>query len=115
MITQLLGNRAENQALTYLKKQGLTYKERNYRSRFGEIDLIMVDQDSLVFVEVRYRKHQSWGGAAASVNKIKQQKLVKTGLSYLQRHDPEAVCRFDVIAIDAQQRIEWIRNAFYEC
>ena len=112
MKTQWLGDRAENQALKYLKGQGLKHRESNYRSRFGEIDLIMMDQDSLVFVEVRYRQYQSWGGAAASVGRTKQRKLIKTGLAYLQRHDPEAICRFDVVAINGKQQIDWIKNAF---
>jgi len=112
MKSQQQGNNAEQQALKYLRKQGLKYLESNFRSRYGEIDLILQDQETLVFVEVRYRKHTFHGGAAASVDRFKQQKLIKTGLAYLQRHTPEAVCRFDVVAIEETGKLEWIRNAF---
>ncbi len=111
MKSQRLGNRAEQLALRYLLKQGLKHLESNFRSRYGEIDLIMLDQETLVFIEVRYRKQSFHGGAAASVDRHKQQKLLKTGLSYLQKHTPEAVCRFDVIAIEEKGKLQWIRNA----
>lgn len=108
----------------YLESQGLSFISSNFRSRMGEIDLIMRDasRDSLVFVEVRYRKHAAFGGAAVTVNHKKQQRLIKTGLFYLQRHAPHASGRFDVVAIDGQlpatidaidhSQITWIPNAF---
>ena len=112
MKNQQRGNKAEQLALRYLLKQGLTHLESNFRSRYGEIDLILQDQETLVFVEVRYRKHPFHGGAAASVDRCKQRKLIKTGLSYLQKHTPDAICRFDVVAIEEKGTLEWIRNAF---
>jgi len=112
MKSQQLGNKAEQLALRYLLKQGLKHLESNFRSRYGEIDLIMLDQETLVFIEVRYRKQAFHGGAAASVDRHKQQKLIKTGLSYLQKHTPEAICRFDVVAIEEKGKLEWIRDAF---
>jgi putative endonuclease len=112
MKSQQLGNKAEQLALRYLRKQGLTHIESNFRSRYGEIDLIFMDQETLVFVEVRYRKSKTHGGAAASVDRYKQHKLIKTGQAYLQKHSPEAFCRFDVVAIQDKGHVDWIRNAF---
>jgi len=115
MSTQTTGQAAEKQARHYLENQGLRLRARNYRSRFGEIDLIMVDGDTLVFVEVRLRTHTSYGGGLSSVDTRKQRKLARTALAYLQQHRlNDAYCRFDVIAVHPQgtTTFEWIRNAF---
>ena len=109
------GEAAEQLACTYLQQQGLRLLEKNYRSRQGEIDLIMQHGDSLVFIEVRQRSSTRYGGAAASVTTKKQAKLRLTALHYLQHKAPRANARFDVIAIQGdnnQQHIEWIRDAF---
>jgi putative endonuclease len=110
-----LGEQAENIACKYLIQQGLVFIEKNYHCRYGEIDLIMNDKNSLVFVEVRYRKNNSFGGAKASVTYKKQKKLHTTALQYMQRHGHDRPARFDVIAItgnDKERRLEWIQNAF---
>ncbi len=112
MKTRLLGASAERQALKFLRRQGLRHIASNFRSRFGEIDLIMRDGQTIVFVEVRYRQSSRYGGAAASVDYRKRQKLIRTALGWLQAHDPDAVSRFDVVAIGADQRIHWIPRAF---
>jgi putative endonuclease len=112
MKNQQRGNNTERLALKYLLDQGLTHLESNFRSRYGEIDLILQEHETLVFVEVRYRKQNTHGSAAASVDQLKQRKLIKTGLTYLQKHSPEAICRFDIIAIQGNGQLEWIRNAF---
>ena len=109
------GVAAEDRALAFLLQQGLQLITRNYRCRFGEIDLIMRDGESLSFVEVRYRQHRDFGGAAASVALPKQKKLSRTAIHYLARveRNINAICRFDVIAIEAANRQpEWIKNAF---
>ena len=88
--------------------------EKNYRCRRGEIDLIMQDNDSLVFVEVRYRKNNDFGGALESITRKKQQKIQTTALHYMQNHQ-DMSARFDVIAITGtgrKQDVEWIKNAF---
>ncbi|WP_435234756.1 YraN family protein [Psychromonas sp. PT13] len=109
------GVKAEKQALAFLKEQGLTLVCQNYFCRFGEIDLIMRDDDTLIFIEVRYRKNNDFGGALASITKAKQDKIIKTARHYLAQLDFEPYCRFDVIAIDQQmQTPEWIQNAFLE-
>lgn len=109
------GVKSEKQALAYLQGQGLSLVCQNYYCRFGEIDLIMLDQETLVFIEVRYRKNSEFGGALASITKRKQGKIIKTAKHYLTQFESEPYCRFDAIAIDQQSTIpEWIQNAFLE-
>ena len=112
MKTLLRGHRAENQALKFLRQQGLKPVTQNYRTRYGEIDLIMQHNATLVFIEVRYRRSEHYGGATASVDPRKQKKLIRTALAYLQSHDNNAICRFDVVAIDGNSQINWIQSAF---
>lgn len=106
------GEDFERQACVYLTDRGLRLRERNYRCRNGEIDLIMLDGQTLVFVEVRYRNNARFGGAAASVDAGKRRRLTAAALHYLQRHAHDAPARFDVVAMGPGERIEWIRDAF---
>jgi len=106
---QLLGREGETRALHYLHAKGLLHVESNFRRPFGEIDLIMQDHATLVFVEVRSRAAGRFGGAAALVTKTKQRRLVLAAQAYLQRYQVSPPCRFDVIAID-DGTIEWIKN-----
>jgi len=109
------GVKSEQQALHYLQTQGLSLICQNYYCRFGEIDLIMLDQDTLVFIEVRYRKNNDFGGALASITKRKQGKIIKTAKHYLAQLENEPYCRFDAIAIEQQSNVpQWIKNAFIE-
>lgn len=111
--TQQLGDAAEAHAVAHLQRAGLHLVERNYRCRGGEIDLVMRDGDQLVFVEVRYRSRAGFGGAAASVDGRKQQRLITAASHYLQQRRVNCACRFDVVAIDGQaHRIDWLRDAF---
>ncbi len=108
--SQVFGKAQESKAARYLGSQGLRLLCRNYRSRHGEIDLIMSDSNTLVFVEVRYRR-------------IKQKKNRLTAAHYLQAHPQlQCSCRFDVIGLThttitavhaAAPRFDWIKNAFY--
>ena len=107
--TSVRGAAAEARALTFLQQQGLTLVEQNFSCRWGEIDLILRDQETLVFVEVRQRSSARFGGAAASVSAGKQAKLWRTAEVYLQRVRRIPVCRFDLIAIDGDQ-LEWMRH-----
>ncbi len=110
------GAQAESQAADWLKKQGLKLLERNVRSRFGEIDLIMEDGSTLVFIEVRYRARNDFGGAAASVTTAKRARLQRAIGVYIASH-PRAGARnlrADVVAISGRGDIEWIPNAFEE-
>jgi len=114
----------ETSAARHLQAQGLRLVCRNYRSRFGEIDLIMSDSNTLVFVEVRYRKSDSYGGAIDSVTASKQKRIRLTAAHYLQSHPrlQNRCCRFDVIGLShapgssgnaRELRYDWIKSAFY--
>ena len=113
------GKAAEEIACSYLKKNGLKLIDKNFYSRYGEVDLIMKDQDTLVFIEVRYRKNLDYGGALESVTPTKQKKIQTTALYYMQKKGSEYNSRFDVVALTGNDinnqnklSIEWIQNAF---
>ena len=119
--TKALGDAAEALALAHLLRHGLRLVERNYRvaggpgRRGGEIDLIVRDRDgTLVFVEVRRRGDASHGGAAASVGAAKRRRLVLAASHYLASRHAAAPppCRFDVVAVDGEAGVEWLRAAF---
>jgi putative endonuclease len=107
------GALAEHQAAQYLQQHGLELLAQNYRCRFGEIDLIMQDGKVLVFVEVRLRHRADFGGAAASIDQRKQQRIVLAAQHYLTtlRHTPP--CRFDAVLVDGtEHKMQWLKNAF---
>ena len=107
------GRAAEDRALKELSAAGLRLVARNFRCRLGEIDLVMRDADTLVFVEVRSRARSDYGGAAASVGPAKQHRLRREAQRYLNEHfgDHWPPCRFDVCALEGAG-IDWIRDAF---
>ncbi len=112
------GDFFEEQACRHLRQQGLTLEAKNINFRFGEVDLIMRDKKQLVFIEVRFRHSNKFGGSAASVNKSKQAKLIKTAQMYLLKHykNQPPSCRFDVVAFEGskdQFTTQWYQNAFY--
>ena len=111
------GDVAEAAALAMLQDRGLQLLARNAASRGGELDLVMLDGDAVVFVEVRYRASAMFGGGAASVDAGKRRKLVHAARVFLARHPQhaDAPCRFDVIdasGAPAAPRIDWLRDAF---
>ncbi|GAB2522434.1 YraN family protein [Microbulbifer agarilyticus] len=117
MDTTSIGNEMEAQAERHLIAAGLRIVERNFRGRFGEIDLIARDGNTLVFVEVRYRRNRTFGGAGLSIDYRKQRKLLTTANGYLQLRRLDCPCRFDVVTIergngDGPLNIDWIQNAF---
>lgn len=112
--TRACGDKYEAFARRYLEKAGLTFVAANVACRAGEIDLIMHDQQTWVFVEVRYRRNASFGGAAASVTVHKQQRLLRAASFWLAGKNASfdtSSCRFDVFAITGSQ-VEWLRDAF---
>lgn len=120
MTTGATGAHFEQRALDLLERAGLKLVERNWRSRFGEIDLVMRDADELVFVEVRYRRDPRFGGGAASVGPAKRVKLTRAAQGFLQTHPRLASlpCRFDVVAFDGDAETatsDWQRAAFEAC
>lgn len=110
------GQHAEDLAAVFLQQQGLVLIERNYRCRFGEIDLIARDGKTLVFVEVRMRASARFGGAAASITAAKRDKLTRTARHYLATGNARPpACRFDALLVSGSvQEIEWLKNAFEE-
>lgn len=113
----VLGNAAEDKALDFLRLQGLGLIKRNYRCQRGEIDLIMQEGPTLVFVEVRKRTSTRFGSALESVDRHKQARVLYSAQHYLQRHPDlrNKACRFDVVAIEGEAgKIQWIKNAFGE-
>ena len=112
MLKSLLGQTAEKRAEAFLTTQGLTFIARNWRCRFGEIDLIMQDGATRVFVEVRLRSRNDYGGAAASVTLAKQRRLLAAARQYLTTLKSMPPCRFDVVALSGDAPPDWIKNAF---
>lgn len=115
--TQRKGLQFEKLALDYLRKQGLKDQCRNYHCRFGEIDLILLDRQTLVFAEVRFRRSEEFGLAAETVDWRKQQKLIKCAQCYLLQHSLYDKCdtRFDILSVSTAQgttSIRWLKNAF---
>lgn len=111
------GRAGEALAHQFLQARGLRDFRFNVRSRFGEIDLVARDGDTLVFVEVRYRRNASHGSPVATVDIHKQRKIIKTARFYLQKHGltNRMPCRFDVVGITenaGQPEFLWIKNAF---
>lgn len=110
----------ENQAKNYLVEHGLALLQQNYHCRFGEIDLIMLQQEVLCFIEVKYRNSMAYGGAASSISTQKQKKIVKTALFFIIENEKfkQRSIRFDALLIQQQADnksadIDWIQNAFY--
>ena len=110
----------ESLAADYLQQQGLKLVEKNFHAYQGELDLIMMDKKSLVFIEVKFRKNTKYGTAAEMVNYKKQQRLTHAAQYFLQSKKQYAnyPCRFDVVAISggqhqqsSQSKIDWIKNA----
>lgn len=113
----MFGHKIELWVASELVKQGCCLLARNYRSPFGEIDLIMTDQKELVFIEVRYRKLNHYGDGLESVTKTKQKKIIKTAEFFLNEkaHYQTFFCRFDVVSVTGSmpnQKMTWIRGAF---
>ena len=113
MTTTAKGVVYEQQAAVFLQQRGLVLVTRNFRCHGGELDLVMRDGDTLVFVEVRYRASKWFGGAAASIDRRKQQRLITAAHQYLQQNLNDCPCRFDVIAISGSGAFTWLRSAFH--
>jgi putative endonuclease len=106
------GAQAEQVAAQFLQKNGLRLIQRNFRCRFGEIDLILRDGETLIFAEVRQRSRGDFGGADASIDAHKQRRLILTAQHYLASLPHIPPCRFDAVLLDAADNVEWVKNAF---
>jgi len=115
---QIIGSRAEQKAQRFLEGKGLIMRNKNWRGRFGELDLVMTDQEVLVVVEVRWRSGRGYGSAVESVTKDKQRKIITATKEYVSKTNWEGEVRFDVIGMsesrDGERRIEYIEDAFYD-
>ena len=108
----------ETLARDYLQQQGLSFLQQNFHSRFGEIDLIMRDEDIICFIEVKYRNRPDFGGAAGSITNVKQQKIIKTAQIFMQKWQKfkNLGMRFDAMILQQSGddiTVNWIPNAFY--
>ncbi len=108
-----VGAAGEEFAEEYLTGRGMQVLDRNWRCREGEIDLVLRDGATIVFVEVRLRTHPAFGGAAESIDARKQARIIAAARHYLAGK-PESPCRFDVVLLDRLDppRMRWIRDAF---
>ena len=111
--TRKIGREQEERAARYLEQNGCRILEHNFSGRFGEIDLIAADQETLVFVEVKFRKDPSSFDPALAVNRKKQEKISKTADYYraIHRIPSDVPCRFDVVA-ETEDGIRWYQDAF---
>ncbi len=116
--TTTLGAIAEDTAIKFLTKQGLHLIERNFRSRYGEIDLIMKDAEKTVFVEVRYRKNKKYLDPLESINSKKVKHIINTCNFYIQKSNADnSIYRIDIITLSGNletPEIHWYQNAFTE-
>lgn len=112
------GQITERFAEQYLTEQGLTLIGRNFHSRQGEIDLIMLEGNTYVFIEVKYRKNSQFGGAIAAIPASKQKKIKHSVTFYLHQtglNEYNTACRIDVIALEGEitkPQVTWLKNAF---
>lgn len=115
------GEDAELACYDHLRAMGLKPVEKNFSCRYGEIDLIMLDKKTLVFVEVRFRKDKSFGGGLESITNAKQAKLRKTAELYLQQNNQHKNARFDVVSMSKNTQtksgqpsynFDWVTDAF---
>ena len=112
------GQETEDACCAHLEQQGLLLIERNFHCRNGEIDLIMKDDKTIVFIEVRYRRNNNFGGAIESITPSKQKKVKAAAQTYIQKHSISDDVRIDFVAMtqDLNQHsgysFDWIKNAF---
>ncbi len=108
-----IGQTAEKVACDFLKKQGLKLLEKNFLVKGGEIDLIMLQKKVLVFVEMRFRADNNFGGAAASVDLKKQRRIIFAANHYLMRFKDVPECRFDCVLFEGDlKKPIWLQAAF---
>jgi putative endonuclease len=114
---RLFGQEGESVAERYLRRKGYRILERNARTSVGELDLVVEDGAVLVFVEVKARHTDAYGGAVYAVHRGKQDKLIQLAAQYLARHHiNNRPCRFDVVLVQGSEtsdpQVDHIQNAF---
>jgi putative endonuclease len=116
--THARGRAAEADGVSWLERQGLRVQARNFRTKAGEIDVVGIDSDTLVFIEIKARSTRAFGPASTAVPPTKQRRIARGAALYLTRHPHPGPCRFDVLAMDWVEdgwSYDWIRNAFDAC
>jgi putative endonuclease len=109
------GKVGENLACDYLIKNGYKILERNFRSKFGEIDIVAKDKKTLCFIEVKWRKNNIFGSGLDAISPKKRHKIILTAKSYLLAHEIDTLLRIDVLAIDGEAgEYRLIKNAFFD-
>ncbi len=116
-MSRFKGKQAEDIAAAYLKKQNIKIITRNFHSRFGEIDLIGLDKEILIFIEVRYRRDEQLLKAIETIDQNKCKKIIRTSEAFLNKHKKyqSHYCRFDVLTITNELNdpaIMWIKDSF---
>ncbi|MBR2696141.1 MAG: YraN family protein [Parasporobacterium sp.] len=108
-----IGTEYEQKACAFIEEEGLRVIETNYRTRTGEIDIIARDKDEIVFLEVKYRKDRSFGGAEGAIPKSKQRTIIQVAKVYIKMHNlpQNGFYRFDAVLIDGEE-ITHIKNAW---
>ena len=116
MTAKTIGDKGENVALNYCLSKGYELVERNYRSRYGEIDIILKDDQYIIFAEVKTRKYDSIATPSEFVDNRKRKRILMTAAIYLDENPTDLQPRFDVIEIiyDTFIHINHIENAFYQ-
>ena len=117
-LAKTIGDKGEEYAVKHLKKQGYKIVVRNYRKRYGEIDIIAENKEYIVFVEVKTRHENSMTQPVDAVDKRKRMRLIKTASAFLSENETEKFCRFDVCEVYVKSEnlklisINYIENAF---
>ena len=109
---KILGRKGEKQALQFLKKQGYKLLKTNYRTPFGEADIVMKDGEEIVFIEVKTRSGDAYGAPREAVGSVKQQRYYKIAECYWLETKIEPNARFDVVEVYANGGVEHFKNAF---
>ena len=110
-----LGKEGEDFAVSFCKKKGYRVLEKNYKTVFGEIDIVARDGDKIVFIEVKTRADDTFGYPFEAVNARKREKIKKVALCFMKKFKQEVPARFDVLSIifeDGRKRVEHIMDAF---
>jgi len=112
-MSRKIGFYQENRALAFLKDAGMEIIGQNFCSRFGEIDIIGIDEGELAFIEVRYRKNARFGDPFESITQAKQQKIIKTAMIFLNQQPQYEVspCRFDAVSVEGD-KVTWLKAVF---
>lgn len=105
------GEKAEIAARKFLEKKGYKFIGKNIKYKFGEIDLIMLDQTTYIFIEIKYRSSMSYGGSLLAISNKQIKRLVLSANYYMQKNKINCPARFDFIGYD-NEKISWIKNAF---